>query len=157
ITVRPGSRRTIDGSFVDSIRRSSRLGLPTTSCRSARSSSPSRARAASNIRHSSRVTSSRSWTAVSRAQRTPKCFTFTRPQRRHPSVSNITEQSAARGPARTHTITDGTYGSDDLTGLVWGYEFSPGLPARRILGDRLEVHIAGSAPESKLWLHFNLS
>jgi len=60
--------------------------------------------------------------------------------------------------ARTHTISDGTYGSDDATGLVWAYEFDRAHTARPIDSARAAERLArGGVLDSCVWLHFNLS
>src|SRR5262249_3390785 len=66
--------------------------------------------------------------------------------------------SPSSAPVRTRSITDGTYGSDDASGLVWAYEFAPGHTARPIDSGRAAERLAGEGDaDSCLWLHFNLS
>jgi zinc transporter len=68
-----------------------------------------------------------------------------------------TTEPLVSAPGRTHTITDGTYGSDDATGLVWGYEFLHGQPARPIGSVAAAERLSAGSGEAWLWLHFNLS
>ena len=53
---------------------------------------------------------------------------------------------------------EATYGSDK-GGLVWGYRFEPGSPARLVDCDAAAQLLAEPAPGSRwfLWLHFSLS
>jgi len=61
-------------------------------------------------------------------------------------------------PARTPTVNQGSYGSDEATGLVWGYEFARGQCARSIDGGHAAERLSGGGVgDSWLWLHFNLS
>lgn len=54
---------------------------------------------------------------------------------------------------------DKTYGADD-NGLIWGYRFAPGQPARPIGSDEVAGFLAAAAEGASggfLWLHFSLS
>src|SRR5262249_14781299 len=55
------------------------------------------------------------------------------------------------------TLVDGTYGSDNTTGLVWAYEFSPGSAPRPIGGSALARRGGDRTQPGRLWLHFSLA
>ena len=55
------------------------------------------------------------------------------------------------------TLVDGAYGSDNTTGLVWGYEFDPGRAPRLISSVEAAVRVGEGCQARCLWLHFSLA
>src|SRR5262249_45988134 len=64
-----------------------------------------------------------------------------------------------RGEARegNATLVDGAYGSDNTTGLVWAFEFSPGCAPRPIGSADLAARVGERCLTGCLWLHFSLA